>query len=131
MTEDEAQKIQPPYREGRIGRANDPKRCCACNRSSGFYRRQCDNPIKVRYGRLGYCGIHDPAKVKARREATDARWRAESKAREKLALNAKHRRDFLAECECAVRAIAAGNNDPRGLCAGIIQRHEDGREDQS
>lgn len=37
----------------------------------GFH--PCGNPGKVEYDGVSYCGIHDPVKVKARREKIDAK----------------------------------------------------------
>lgn len=81
---------------------------------NGMHSYQCSR--KNGHGPHGaWCKQHDPVAVKAKRDARDAKWSAEwaEKARQ---------RDFARECQEAIRKIASGHNDPRGLAQDIIDR---------
>lgn len=96
----------------------DYSRCAheVCGTGRADRPHQCYN--KNGYGPHGaYCNRHDPEVIKAKRAASDAFWQAERAAeRKKL--------QFRDDCQAAVRAIAAGHNDPRVLCQSIIDRLE-------
>ena len=64
-----------------------------------------------------WCKTHDPDAVNAKREVRYAKWRAEWD-------KADRQREFDAACKLAVRQIAEGHNDPRGLCQSIIDKLE-------
>ncbi len=71
---------------------------CAATVRDGFRQYPCSvSATRERDGK-NYCGIHDPEKVKARREANSQkmreRWDYEKKCREERVAS-----DFLAECE--------------------------------
>lgn len=65
-----------------------------------------------------YCKTHDPAAVKARRAAAQARWNAQFN-RDRVQW---HGDTFLD----ALRKIAAGHNDPRALAQEVIEKFEAG-----
>ena len=102
---------------GRYNRTPPVFNQCAASISGGNYGaglHQCAR--KNGHGPHGaWCKQHDPVAVKAKREISDAKWRAKYDA-------AQRQRKFTAEAKDAVRAIAAGHNDPRGLCAEILAR---------
>jgi hypothetical protein len=61
---------------------------------------------------------HDPATIKARREARAAKWRADAdKAREAERAATQLGKDAIA----ALQAIADGHNDPRGLAQSVMK----------
>lgn len=62
-----------------------------------------------------WCKQHDPVAVKAKREASTAKWKSERDAEERAST-------FVRECQTAIRQIAAGHNDPRGLAQSIIDK---------
>ena len=64
-----------------------------------------------------WCKQHDPAAVKARQAASYSKWEAES-------ANSARNMTFAADCKTAIRDIAAGHNDPRGLAQSIIDKME-------
>lgn len=124
-TEEEARKVSRPHKQDFTRAPHNPDFCCASihdeGRSVGFH--QCRNRPKYWYGALGYCGIHDPNRVKARREASDAKVRRELEESAERVRRADRKRRFLEECEAAVRFIAKGHNDPRSLCKDILERY--------
>ncbi len=62
-----------------------------------------------------WCKQHDPVARKAKQDARNAKWRAE--------YDDEHRKATFAEdCKAAIRQIAAGHNDPRGLAQSIIDK---------
>jgi hypothetical protein len=64
-----------------------------------------------------WCKQHDPEAVKARRDAQEKKWKA-NWAAESRKLN------FKRGCQDAIRQIAAGHNDPRGLAQSLIDALE-------
>lgn len=115
----EACRIQPPYTP-RYGGERRMDQCCA-GIFNNFHASQCINPIKVSYGDLGYCGVHDPVKTKAKREARDAKYRAKRDAVFASIDRQNRRNAFVRECERAVREIAAGHNDAQGLARQVLE----------
>lgn len=95
----------------------DPARCCVevygrerwasfsqCARKRGFGPEQ------------AYCKQHDPAVVKAKRDASEAKYQASMKvSRDKWHLE-RHAPALLA----ALRQIADGDNDPRAVAADVL-----------
>lgn len=78
----------------------------------GEHPHQCSR--KNGYGPHGaYCRQHDPVAAKAKRDARTAKWDAKWAAE-------KRKREFISACQDAVRQIAEGHSDPRGLCKSII-----------
>jgi len=94
-------------------------RCAKAVYSDGWGGHQCAR--KNGHGPHGaWCKIHDPVAVKAKREAANAKLNAEWAALQRDT-------EFTRACRAAIREIAAGHNDPRGLAQGIIDKME-GRE---
>jgi hypothetical protein len=102
------------------GNAPDYARCCETVRESGVrfpHYVQCHR--KRGYGPgEAYCKQHDPVAVEARRAAADERYAAQT---------AKRRTEwagptFLA----ALRQIAAGHNDARGLAREVVEKFDAG-----
>ena len=78
-----------------------------------FRGRQCSKPAAVeRDGRM-YCKVHDPEAIKARRDASYAKWKAE---------NARQfsQKQFERAAVDAIQQIANGHNDPRALAQSIM-----------
>jgi len=102
------------------GHRPDPARCAQeVPDSRGLLWYQCSR--KRGHGpEQAYCKQHDPAAVKAKREAQAAKWRAEweaeAKAREAERAALQLGKDAIA----ALQQIADGHNDPRGLAQGVL-----------
>lgn len=58
-----------------------PGECCN-GAYNGWGYTKCRNRAKVVVNGHGFCGIHDPVKVKAKRDARNAAWDAEWKAKQ-------------------------------------------------
>lgn len=121
MTEEEARKIQRPWTGRNVARVHDPKFCCASVVPKGdnygwLHQYQCTKKPTHWHGSLGYCGTHDPVAVNKRRDAANARYEAEVRARQ-----AESKRRALKDaCLDAVKQIAAGHNDPMTLCREVL-----------
>lgn len=64
-----------------------------------------------------YCKQHDPVARKAKQDAGAAKWRNDME-------NLRRESTFTSDCQSAIREIAAGHNDPRGLAQSIIDKLE-------
>lgn len=81
---------------------------------------QCSRKPKHEYGGHGWCTQHYPPNEHARKEARTAAWRRESAEREaRYAREIAERKQKDAALE-AIRKIAAGHNDPRGLALEVL-----------
>lgn len=130
MGDNEAVRIQPPHRPRYSESRLDLNFCCA-SVSDGpgtFTSHQCFKRVRFRYGKYGYCGIHDPAAVKLRREERDRKWEEQWAMRRANAARQARDRDFRERCVEAVKQIASGHNDPRALCAEIMREYGDDYE---
>lgn len=113
---DKSTEFMSEYQE-RYGRHNnrpDYTKCAEAVYTGDVWSgsRQCSR--KNGHGPHGaWCKRHNPEAVRARREAQTAKWDAERAARNR-------KTKFQNDCITAVRNIAAGHNDPRGLCQSII-----------
>lgn len=93
----------------------DYDRCCArVYDDKARARYQCKR--KNGHGERGaYCATHDPEKIRAksnaRSSAYEAKWAIE-----------RRQSAFVAACQQAIRDIAAGHNDPRGLAQSILDQ---------
>jgi hypothetical protein len=98
---------------------HDPRNCVA--RVSGFFgQSQCSR--KRGHGpEQAYCKQHDPAAVKARREANRAKYRAEWEAKEKAREAERAATQLGKDAIAALQAIADGHNDPRGLAQSVLK----------
>ena len=99
---------RPFMRDGKTPRCQDRVRL-------GFWNHQCSRSAKVG----DRCRQHDPAAIEARQAKADARYRAERAVR-KIELNG---RVFLG----ALRKIAAGHNDARGLAQEAVDKFDDSK----
>lgn len=125
-TEEQAREVQRPHVSHWSKHPHLPKYCCAAvhdgGRSVGFH--QCGRKPKHWYGSLGYCNQHDPNAVLERREKNEAEYRLKMDAYV-AGIEAKTRARLLGEaCIDAVQKIAAGHNDPRGLCLELLRQHK-------
>lgn len=106
------------------GRVNIGK--CRADVGQGYHGCQCANTAKnfrlvEGHGPpLGFCGTHDPLRVRERREKRSAAWRAkiymeasERKTNEDLKVMQKAALD-------AIQQIADGHNDPRALALTVL-----------
>ena len=103
------------------GRAYAPQypdfgKCAAPVFNGGFGSSQCSR--KNGHGPEGaWCKQHDPIARKAKDEARtaelEAKWAASGR-----------KQKFQRDCIAAIRAIADGHNDPRGLAQSIIDALE-------
>lgn len=71
---------------------------------------------------LGYCGRHDPVVVEARRVKRKAENEAKNKAWDEERAEKKRLRELRAEAVEAMREIARGHNDARGLAENLLQK---------
>lgn len=116
---DHSEEFLAQYKEtyGRYDKKADHTRCASSvydDMWSGA--RQCSR--KNGHGPHGaWCKQHDPVAVKARDVARRAQWKAEYDAKDR-------KRKFEAECIAAIKSIAAGHNDPRGLAQSLIDEGE-------
>ena len=117
MTDNKSDEFKAAYSSG-YGRYSNEKpdfdRCSKAVRYGGAWggSKQCTR--KNGHGPHGaYCKQHDPIAVRAKSAAESAKLRA------KWAEDSRNR-EFETNCKDAVRQIAAGHNDPRGLCQGLI-----------
>lgn len=105
----------------------DPERCAemVSDRDTRWPRfHQCR--FKRGYGPEGaFCKIHDPEAKRRRDAEKEARWKREHRARMRGACGPK----FLD----ALRRIADGHNDPRGLAREIVDEFDDryGKEEEN
>lgn len=112
----------------------EPGTCCHAvhegGRGVGFY--QCTRKAKhkrdvLRYGKpatLEYCTIHDPVAVKRKRDDWRAKFNAKMAA-ERADREAREAERVLKNAALeAIRKIAAGHNDPRGLALEILSDQE-------
>ena len=111
FTDDFKAQYRRSYGRGYSPVAPDYTRC-ADSVVDGFHSSQCSR--KNGHGPHGaWCKQHDPIARAAKRDAQNAKWRAESEL--KLARHAAN-----AALEPALRQIAAGHNDPRSLAESVI-----------
>ncbi len=104
------------YGRAYAGTRPDFTKCCEGVAGNAWGSKQCSRANG--HGPHGaYCKQHDPVSLKAKKDARYAKWSAESE-------NSARNREFAAACRKAIRDIAAGHNDPRGLAQSIIDNLE-------
>lgn len=104
-----------------VGRAPDYTRCCTAVASRERWSKyfQCSKPRG--HGPDGaYCKQHDPEAVKARKEASEAKWKNKWNSERYR----WHGRTFFD----ALLKIASGHNDARGLAQEVIAEFEKGAQ---
>ena len=84
---------------------------------------QCARAGKVERDGKWYCKQHDPVAVAERKAERDRKWRAECDAKDAARAEAKRQRELAAACVEAIKQIAAGHNDPRGLATEVLGLH--------
>lgn len=103
----------------RIGRAD--YRFCGQNLFGNWSAYQCGNKAKydiiLSHGRPTRCGVHSKA-ANARREAKAV---AEKQRRDLTQKKYEAYREFNTQAAVAIRKIAKGHNDPRGLALEILE----------
>jgi len=106
--------------------------CChAVHDDFGVGFHQCSHKAKVKrtvkwHGKAieaEYCATHDPVKVKERRDARDAKWRAEWEAKNKAIAESRRKQNLQIEALEAIKQIAKGHNDPRSLALEVLASH--------
>ena len=53
---------------------------CSAKKYSSWGASICGKPAKMQHDGCFYCGVHDPVKAQAKRDAQDVKWRAEREA---------------------------------------------------
>lgn len=97
-------------------RRPDFTRCCAVV-MRGFIPSQCSR--KRGHGPYGaYCKQHDPEAIAARREAQQAKFKAEREHNARVWFYRAHGQ----ECYNTLKRIADGHNDPRALAQEVLDR---------
>lgn len=102
------------------GVAPDPSRCCESVADEGrsplfhqFHSPRGHGPEEA------YCKVHDPVAVKVRQDKSAERY------------NARLERDYINSftklLEEALKKIAAGHNDARGLAVETLEKYEDSK----
>jgi hypothetical protein len=133
MTEDEAARVSPPISGWRGGAfRHNPDRCCASVwHGRGLFPTQCSREPKHTYGKLRYCGQHDPVAVLRRRAESDRKMHEKieadiARARERerrLAEPAERLRELLKDARWYVedwqRIAGVGSELAAGLLARI------------
>lgn len=124
-------------RFGREKKPHNPERCCAAVSSGGWAGIcQCSRkPVVFRdvlhHGKAahyGYCKQHDPVTVEARAAAQQAKWVEQERIRRAELDRAARAKALREEALDALKAIAAGHNDPRGLALEVLAKNGEPKE---
>ena len=103
-------------------RPADPRWCVASVHDSiGVGFSQCARKPKHEYGGHGWCAQHYPPNVHARSVALEKKWQEEWAAREAARDKEKAEDEQKSAALDAIRKIAAGHNDPRGLAIEVLE----------
>jgi hypothetical protein len=111
-----------------IGYRVNPDRCRASvhesGRGVGFHQcgRKPTVTREVNGKEYGFCKQHDPQAVAAARAIRDAKYKAESDARNAAWALAARQRTALPMLVEAMKTIAAGHNDARGLALETLDK---------
>lgn len=81
---------------------------------------RCSRAGKLECNGFKFCGQHYPPNVRAKDKERHARWERESAARTKEWEAEKAARDLRERSLAAIKQIAAGHNDPRGLALEVL-----------
>lgn len=94
----------------------DYGRCAEDVRDAGRWPSYHQCTRKNGHGPHGaWCRQHDPVAVTAKRDAEYSKRKSKWEAEKRASV-------FARECQNAIRQIAAGHNDPRGLAQSIIDK---------
>lgn len=107
-----------------------PGECCATVKQGGYSSSQCTKSAKVerevKHGSkivvLPYCGTHDPAAIKARKDKRDAKWRADWDAQAAARDYATKLEAFKKLAADAIELIANGHKGARGLAQAVMAK---------
>jgi hypothetical protein len=139
MSEEKVYKQGFIFKKGRgsLDHGPDPERCCV-RLMSNYTSYQCHNKGKVtrlvaeidwRTGKPTtkpvkrlYCGVHDPARVEERERKRQEEERRKEEAREAIRNRKRAEESFQAACVAAIREIANGHNDARGLAMDVMKK---------
>ena len=88
-----------------------------CRRKPTVFR-DCDEPK----GNFGFCAVHHPVAVARKSAEKRAQWRREWAERDARIKAREGRKAATENCVAALREIAAGHNDARGLAAEALAR---------
>lgn len=112
---------------------------CRDRVGNGYYSGQCQNSAKfkrdVREGNalsgykvllaVEYCGVHDPVRLAAKQAERNRKQQAKWDAKEVTKKKAERAKALRERALAAIRRIAAGHNDPRGLATDILREFEE------
>lgn len=111
-----------------MGNSAKADKCCT-EVHDGYVSRQCSRPRG--YGpEEAYCKQHDPAAVKAKHEARNAKWQAQydaSKRRAEVAKENERRGAIYPLLIATLQSIANGHNDPASLAREVLESERAGR----
>lgn len=99
-------------------------KCCGSIQSDTYRRVPCSRTGSIERDGKFYCATHDPVAVQARRDKSRAKWEADYAAKQANWARQKIEEQFKAAAIEAIRRIADGHNDPRGLASEIIERFD-------
>lgn len=99
---------------------NADGKCCAATRLDAWHDGYCSKKAKTFYGRMGYCGTHDPAKIKERIAKRNAKWDVEWAEKQAGWKFEKDTQFWEKACVEAIEKIAGGYNDARGLAMELM-----------
>jgi hypothetical protein len=86
---------------------SEGKATCCARIYSRYRSHTCGNAAKVDRGGKLYCGTHDPERREAKRKETEARWRAQSEARNLQSRREAAGREIVRLARLAVRQEAS------------------------
>lgn len=99
----------------------DPKYCAqSVWPANGHSSHQCRREGKYEYGGHLWCGIHHPPTVHVKRAARTRGWEEEQRRKDAAYAAAEARSKLRDAALDALRQIAAGHNDPRGLALEVF-----------
>ena len=99
-------------------------RCEETLRSGGWDSYACTYKAKMQHEGKGYCGVHYPVRVAARRAEASRKWKAEFDAKMKRGDERQHKLDtydgLLAACELAIENETCVCEGEEGGCLHCI-----------
>lgn len=102
----------------------DLKRCRASvPERSGFGSHQCSRKVVVQRAGYGFCAQHDPVVRRAKQQERDAAWQRQHQAENDMRARQARERALQRDALDAIRKIAAGHNDARGLAQQVLIDH--------
>ena len=109
--------------KSRWGNNPDMTKCRAHVSTNGsFYGHQCTNKGIIDRDGVLFCRTHDPVAVEEKRAKRNEKWEAQWKEKNERWAAEEKQRDLLKRSLDAIRAIAAGHNDPRSLAVEVLSQ---------